>query len=37
MSWNSIIFYEVFVENNDKIYECSSAATNGSRDAEINN
>jgi hypothetical protein len=30
-------FVKVFIENNGKICGCSSAASNGSRDAEINN
>jgi hypothetical protein len=37
VNWNSIVFDEVFIKDNSKIYGCSSAAINGSRDAEINN
>jgi hypothetical protein len=32
-----VVFVKVFFENNGKICKCSSAARNGSRDAEINN
>jgi hypothetical protein len=32
-----VVFVKEFFENNSKICECSSAAKNGSRDAEIDN
>jgi hypothetical protein len=32
-----VVFVKVFFGNNSKKRECSSAASNGSRDAEMNN